>query len=325
MSAVLIHEELLKKDLYNLETIQDVLDSIHDIGKSINKASLFYAWMIGRFANNQRLKTKFNLSVEELAEQLGTSMQTLYRYRKVNQMLTEAQITVLADRGISINAVMEISTISRRHAEEAQMLLDAILDGSLDGTVKDLNEALVSLINQRQLPYNLLPGGEPPPPTEDDSDDTVESLSEETSKELRDPASSIAGSDDSDDEDDDMDTFSDSASGDASLNSRDAKAMLRTVRSSVTVIRRDLANIINNLEEQIARAEQAQSVILGDEKSSEEYDDMIQLMYTDLARAVSIMVGQACRGVEAGMITHPIEITSKVGELFDGRGLLVEA
>ena len=42
MSAVLIHEELLRKDLYNLETIEDVLDNIHDIGKSIKHTNSLY-------------------------------------------------------------------------------------------------------------------------------------------------------------------------------------------------------------------------------------------------------------------------------------------
>lgn len=318
MAAVLVHEELLKKDLYNLETIEDVLDSIHDIGKSINKASLFYAWMLGKFANSERLKTKFNLSVEELAEQLGISMQTLYRYRKVKQMLTEAQITVLAERGVSINAVLEISTISRRHQAEADHLLEALLDGNLNGTVKDVNDALVALINQRQLPYNMLPGGEPPPP-EDDDDETLEDTENAVGDDI-DPAEKLVGSDDEDEcEDED---FADM--GDPSLNKRDAKAMLRTVRSSLTVIRRDFANIINNLQEQLERVEQAQSVIIGDQESSDEYDMLLSDMYTDLVKLVPIVLQQTCKGVDAGLITQPIPVTYRVGELFDGQGLLLE-
>ena len=321
MAAVLVHEELLKKDLYNLETIEDVLDSIHDIGKSINKASLFYAWMLGKFANSERLKTKFNLSVEELAEQLGISMQTLYRYRKVKQMLTEAQITVLAERGVSINAVLEISTISRRHQAEADHLLEALLDGNLNGTVKDVNDALVALINQRQLPYNMLPGGEPPPPEEDE--ETLEDAEAE-SEESDDPAQRLIESDEEDYEDED-DAFADiSDKGDPSLNKRDAKAMLRTVRSSLTVIRRDFANIINNMQEQLERVEQAQSVIIGDPESSDEYDMLMTDLYTDLVKLVPIVLTQTCRGVEAGLITQPIAVDSRVGELFDGRGLLLE-
>jgi transcriptional regulator with XRE-family HTH domain len=318
MAAVLVHEELLKKDLYNLETIEDVLDSIHDIGKSINKASLFYAWMLGKFANSERLKTKFNLSVEELAEQLGISMQTLYRYRKVKQMLTEAQITVLAERGVSINAVLEISTISRRHQAEADHLLEALLDGNLNGTVKDVNDALVALINQRQLPYNMLPGGEPPPP-EDEDDETLEDTENAIGDDI-DPAEKLVGSDDEDEcEDED---FADM--GDPSLNKRDAKAMLRTVRSSLTVIRRDFANIINNLQEQLERVEQAQSVIIGDQESSDEYDMLLSDMYTDLVKLVPIVLQQSCKGVDAGLITQPIPVTYRVGELFDGQGLLLE-
>jgi transcriptional regulator with XRE-family HTH domain len=316
MAAVLVHEELLKKDLYNLETIEDVLDSIHDIGKSINKASLFYAWMLGKFANSERLKTKFELSVEELADRLGISMQTLYRYRKVKQMLTEAQITVLAERGVSINAVLEISTISRRHQDEANLLLDALLDGNLNGTVKDVNDALVSLINQRQLPYNMLPGGEPPPPEDDEEtlEDTESSIGDDAS-----PADRLLESDEEECDDED---FADMT--DPSLNKRDAKAMLRTVRSSLTVIRRDFANIINNMQEQLERVEQAQSVIIGDPESSDEYDMLLSDMYTDLVKLVPIVLQQTCKGVEAGLITQPIPVTYRVGELFDGQGLLVE-
>lgn len=316
MAAVLVHEELLKKDLYNLETIEDVLDSIHDIGKSINKASLFYAWMLGKFANSERLKTKFELSVEELADRLGISMQTLYRYRKVKQMLTEAQITVLAERGVSINAVLEISTISRRHQEEADLLLDALLDGNLNGTVKDVNDALVALINQRQLPYNMLPGGEPPPPEEDEEtlEDTESSVEDDVN-----PADRLLESDEDEVGDE---AFADI--GDPSLNKRDAKAMLRTVRSSLTVIRRDFANIINNMQEQLERVEQAQSVIIGDPESSDEYDMLLSDMYTDLVKLVPIVLQQTCKGVEAGLITQQIPVTYRVGELFDGQGLLVE-
>ena len=278
--------------------------------------------MIGRFANNQRLKTKFNLSVEELAEQMGTSMQTLYRYRKVHQMLTESQITVLADRGVSINAVLEISTISRRHADEAQLLLDALLDGSLEGTVKDLNDALVELINRRQLPYNMLPGGEPPPEEPAEGEETLEDITE-SAEDDSDPAQRIIEGD-GEDEDDDEDMFASPSAGDPSQNKRDAKAMLRTVRSSLGVIRRDFANIINNLEEQLVRVEQAQSVILGDQESSDEYDILVGDMYSDLVKVLPILINQACRGVEAGMITQPIVITSKVREAFDGQGLLLE-
>ena len=245
-------------------------------------------------------------------------MQTLYRYRKVKQMLTEAQITVLAERGVSINAVLEISTISRRHQEEADLLLDALLDGNLNGTVKDVNDALVALINQRQLPYNMLPGGEPPPPEEDEEtlEDTESSVEDDIN-----PADRLLESDEDEDEGGD-ESFADI--GDPSLNKRDAKAMLRTVRSSLTVIRRDFANIINNMQEQLERVEQAQSVIIGDPESSDEYDMLLSDMYTDLVKLVPIVLQQTCKGVDAGLITQQIPVTYRVGELFDGQGLLVE-
>lgn len=327
MSAVLIYEDLLHRDLYSLESIEDAIDSINDIGKNINKASLYYAWMVGRFADSDRLQTKFNSSMEDLAERLGVSKQTLYRYRKVKQMLTEAELTVLAERSVSINAIMEIATIGRHNATEAKQLMEGLLDGSLDITTKDVKEANVQLVNQRRLPYNMMPGGEPPPQAQSEED--TESLEDITSKvdaEDTDPAQSLL--DFGDDYDFEGSTPSEERgsvdSGDPSQNRRDAKAMLRAVRSSVTVIRRDFANIINNLEEQLIRVEQAQSVILGDQQCSDEYDVMLSDMYQDMCRVLPILLKQSCRGVESGMITRQIEAPAKLGELFDGKGLLVE-
>lgn len=320
-SDIICLNDILVRDLYSHSTIEGAIDELKDLAVNLNRSTLFFAWMVGKFADNRRLSTQYGItSRAKLAELLETSQHTISRYIEVYRMLTDSQVKQLGQMGVSINCVLEIATQRRNNKELGDEVLELVLSNQLS-TVKEIQGHCGNVIEQRSQPYNLLPGGEPPEPVVPFSD--IEDDMEEAAQVSTTPGQKIIDAEvvenDSDDDEDKTPT-----EDDRSQNKKDAQAMLRLARQSVTAIKRDFFNIARDLEEMINKLEDQHSVIIGDQESSDEYDEIVGAMYADMCRATKVIIEQLKRGVDSGYITQQIPMPQAGADAFQGRGLFCQ-
>ena len=101
--TILVYSDILNFDLSQCDTIEDVISNISFMFGSVNRASLYSAYVVGRLVDPVVLERKFGIkSISALAKMLGCSSNTLIRYRTVSEMLTPAQVEQLANRRVSI-------------------------------------------------------------------------------------------------------------------------------------------------------------------------------------------------------------------------------
>ena len=318
-SDIICLNDILVRDLYSHSTIEGAIDELKDLAVNLNRSTLFFAWMVGKFASNRRLSTQYGItSRAKLAELLETSQHTISRYIEVFNMLTDQQVKQLGQMGVSINCVLEIATQRRNNKELGDEVLELVLGNQLS-TVKEIQGHCGSVIEQRSQPYNLLPGGEPPEPTVPFSD--IEDDMDEASAAISTPGEKIIDAEIVAENDSDEASTKTDSNDEPSQNKRDAQAMLRLARQSVTAIKRDFFNIARDLEVMLDKLEDQQSVIIGDQESSNEYDDIVKAMYADMCRATIVIIEQLKRGVDAGYIERQIPMPQGGKDAFNGLGL----
>lgn len=321
-SDIIILSDIVKRDLYCHDNIDDAIAELMDIAANMNRSSLYFAWAVGKFAENRKLKTQYGIeSHAQLARLMGTSDMSITRYCSVYKLLTEEQLKQLGSMRISTSAVLEIATAqSNGYREEAKLLLDSVLNNEI-ATAAEIKGSFKAMLMEKTKQYNLLPGGEAP--VADDVEDTLEDDIDAAEFNSKSPADRIIDAEEiSDTEDDDEDSTEDASDG--SLNKKDAVMMLKTVRQTIAAMRRDMVQIWRDLPSEVASVMESQSVILGDQESSDEFDDMMSAVYLDMQEALKVLIEQAAKGAEYGYIQNQIRMPKEGRTAFCGCGLFME-
>ena len=108
-NSVLVFSDQLKLDLYRRDTVEAAVNELETLAYDLNKASIYYAWTVGKFIRNAKLKTQFHTNVDTVAKLMGTTRSTLYLYGTLFDMLTEGEVVKLSTMGCSANAVLALA------------------------------------------------------------------------------------------------------------------------------------------------------------------------------------------------------------------------
>ena len=322
-SDIIILSDIVKRDLYCHDNIDDAIAELMDIAANMNRSSLYFAWAVGKFAENRKLKTQYGIeSHAQLARLMGTSDMSITRYCSVYKLLTEEQLKQLGSMRISTSAVLEIATAqSNGYKDEAKLLLDSVLNNEIS-TAAEIKGSFKSMLMEKTKQYNLLPGGEAPA-----GDSTEGSLSEDIEEvefDSKSPADRIIDAEEVLDTEDKDVGDRDDAESDGSMNKQDAVMMLKTVRQTIVAMRRDMVQIWRDLPSEVASVMEAQSVILGDAAASDEFDDMMSAMYLDMREALTVLIEQTAKGAEYGYVQNQVKMPKEGRTAFCGCGLFME-
>lgn len=331
---MLIFDSLITTDYCKFDTAQDAVAAMFADAKKINKASLYYAWAVGKFIDGERFKQKYKITVSELADLMGTSEQTLYRYKVVANTLSKHELEKLAELGVSINAITYIASIEKDHREEAKLLMNSLLNGDVI-TKDDVSVEFANLLKSRTAPHNLLPCADKP---QDETMETVDEITDaiivsdsgdtpsdnilrDTSDYSEEEQEDSFDSESEDNGDDDSISINFESKDEDSQNVKDAKAMLRNIRNSLSTLRRDVVSIKENLKPQMDKIRSDYSVVLGDKNSTEACDEIIFDFYRELSISVNYIVQELMEGVKSGNIMNPVPVAEEAEHIFDGKCL----
>ena len=311
--TILVFDDMLEFDPAQCSSVKDARTKYTAMIGNLNRCSLYAAYAMGKFIyylyEDKRSKPFEVPTIEALADEFGVARRTVWRWRTIYDMLTPHQLRQLADRLVSINAVLEIAKY-RDKPEEAKRLLDALLSGELK-TQKDVEDAAVAKVLERVKPYNLYPAGAPKGVGDDDEDEydcqqlligesELEDEDEpeyEESKAAKAPTTSTKASksedyDDDEDDDDEEDT----------QNKRDIKVIMRNCCASIATINRELTAVMEHIVPQLDVLHDRAAVIMGDEAMFEEYNDALEGVYGNLVSVVEKLVPEVQRGLEHGLL-----------------------
>ena len=319
-TEIICPSDILQRDLFVYDNIDDAVDELRDLAVNLNRTKLFYAWMLGKFLSNRKLSTQFNVTMADMASKLGTTRNTLYHYCTVYKMLTESEVQQLGSMGVSVNLVLELAAIERGgHKEEAEKLMELVLAGQVQ-EVKQLQSQFSNIIAQQARPYNLLPGAEPP---EADGGVTASLASdaEEAQEAATTPGEKIIDVEEVYDDDDDAEDSPTAPDNVESQNKKDAAAMLRQARQTVVALRRELS--FPDLRSMLDVLEDQHSVILGDKECSDEFEQEMVALYTQMQNCIVLLIEQVIRAVNAGYLTSQIKMPQCGKDAFNGQGLFI--
>ena len=327
-SEIIVLSDIVKRDLYCHENIDDAIAELMDLAANLNRSNLYFAWTVGKFAENRKLKTQYGIENHaQLAKLMGTSDMSITRYCNVFKLLTEEQLRQFGNLRISTNAVLEIATAhSNGYKEEAKQLIDLVLSNEIS-TAVEIKSSFKQMLMEKSRPYNLLPGGEAPPVVEGE---TLEVDAQEAEESVVSPADTLVQRENLDeqpsavaDEDED-DSVEDTSDDSESLSKKDAVMMLKTVRQQIAAMRRDMVQIWRDLQAEVDSVIEAQSVILGDAASSAEFDELMSSVYLDMQEATKVLIEQLARGAEFGYVEHQVAMPKAGRRAFCGCGLFRE-
>lgn len=310
--TILVYSDILNFDLSQCDTIEDVISNISFMFGSVNRASLYSAYVVGRLVDPVVLERKFGIkSISALAKMLGCSSNTLIRYRTVSEMLTPSQVEQLANRRVSINAVLALSDSKKDHPEESEIVMDMLLTGGGDiKTESDVQKAIFDKIVEKVKPYNLLPGSEPE--VVEGQLLTCSTESEETAADQfieasHNPILDAEDPEDGEDEEDEGSTTSSSStsSDSGSLNEKDIKKLLKTMRTWIAAANRDLMHV-HDIGTKIDAILDNDSVILGDDDMHEEFVNLLEQLYENVITAAEALMPEVKRGLEYGYLRRGI-------------------
>lgn len=321
--AVLVYSDILNFDLAQCATIEDVLSNIHFMFGSVNRASLYSAYVVGKLVDPVVLKQRFGItSVSALARMLECSSNTLLRYRTVSEMLTPNQVEQLANRKVSINAVLKLAESRKDHPQESEAVMEMLLTGCEIKTESDVQRAIFEKVVEKVKPYNLLPGSEPEVleghllEAPADTETTVEQFEKAS-------ANPVLDAEEVGDEEDDYANPSKTPSGSSgdsdggSLNSKEIKTVLKTVRSWIAAAKRDVVGV-QDIGAKLDGILDNDSVILGDDDAHEEFAELLEQLYSNILSAAEAIIPEVKRGMEYGYINRGILLpeTADVETLF---------
>lgn len=318
-SEIIILSDILKRDLFQHETVEGAISELMDLAANINRSSLFFAWTVGKFARDRKLKTQYGIETQsQLAKLMQTSDMSISRYKAVNMLLTEEQLKQLSALRISTSAVLEIANAySAGYKEESKQLIDLVLSNQI-ATAAEIKGTFQGMLQEKSKPYNLLPGGEAPAEEAGTLGEDIEAADADSKS----PAERLV-SEASDVEDEEGDQDGEASQPD-SQNKRDAVMMLRTVRQDIAAARRDMTQIWRDLPAEIDKVIEAQGVILGDTESSDTLNELMGELYDDMQRAVVTLIEQLARGAEFGYVPHQLKMPEKGRNAFCGCGLFAQ-
>jgi hypothetical protein len=250
---------------------------------------------------------------------------SISRYCSVSRLLTAEQLKKLSSLRISTSAVLEIArAYSEGYKEESKLLMDAVLSNEIS-TAGEIRGSFRAMLMEKNKPYNLLPGGEAPEGSEDLSSTLDEDL-EEAEESTQTPADKLLKSDAKviDVEEIEEDDDDGSSKDDGSLNKKDAVMMLKNVRQTIAAMRRDMVQIWRDLQAEVESVMESQGVILGDQESSDEFDELMSAAYQDMQEALKVLIEQMAKGAEYGYVTNQVKMPKAGKDAFCGCGLFVE-
>jgi hypothetical protein len=327
--AVLVYSDILNFDLSQCSTIEEVLSNINFMFGAVNRASLYSAYVVGKLVDPVVLKQRFGVpSVSALARLLDCSSNTLLRYRTVSEMLTPNQVEQLANRKVSINAVLKLAECKKDHPAESEAVMDLLLTGCEIKTESDVQRAILDKVIEKVRSYNLLPGSEPGAEegklleTPESDPPAIEQFNEASHNPILD-AEDLG--EDFEDEDDEPKSSSPSStsskeptdSDGGSLNLKEIKLILRTVRSWIAAAKRDVVGV-QDIGDKLDAILEKDAVILGDEESHEELADLMEQLYANILSASEALIPEVMRGIAYGYLKRGILLpqTADVETLF---------
>ena len=316
-SEVMVLSDIIDRDLYVYESGDEAIEEIKEMMANTNRCILFNMWTIGKFVTSRKLSAQYGMTIQDVAEAIGSHVKTIRRYKTIYNHITADQLKRLALLKVSGNAVLAYAEIADKDPETAPQLLECMMNGDLPFT-KDVDEAYTQALIERNRSYNLLPGGEPPQAPElfgDIDDDLAEAEKASTN-----PADSIIDVTEVEGEYEDYDS-SDKEEEEESQYSADAKRLLSKAKPIIAALRRDFKNISEDMSEQYAKLEEIHSVVMGNKKVSDEFEDLVVESYQELARAAAAALQQLHAGFAAGYINQPTDIDRTAAEVV-GNGIV---
>ena len=257
------------------------------IARATNRVGLTAAWLVGAMVDIPRLRDRFRIkSMRDLSQFLHVSETTLSRYRAVNQLLTPAMLRKLADNGVSVNAVKLVVDTSKGNAQQARAVLEALVNGDVV-TVKQCNAMLAEELSSKcGKAAAMLPMAE----SCETEDERAELLTPEVVDDGKTPAERLVEASRAEpidtevaDDDEPPDQQEDSQ------NKRDIMLLFRTVKTSMTPLRRNIHDVTDNLVEQLQKLYDKENVLFGDPDVTAEYTDLVDATAQD----VQLMVERA--------------------------------
>lgn len=333
--TVLPYEQLKNFQFFDCDTIEEVVDATEMMLRHVSRSSLLFAYKVGSLANPARLKSKFGITLGQLAEMLGVSTTTLRRYRAMNELVTLEQLEMLVEHRVSINAVLLVASTMDHSPDIARNVFDALCRGETV-TVKDVQANIAQELKSRLLLYNNYPGGLPneqqqtlleqyadevkalPAPEETVTAELVESIELAEDKtpeeklidaEIEDPDS------DEFDEEDEVEVEQKASDAQKAQSLKEAEAFYKLVHTALLPLRRNLHDVSENLIAQLEKSEEHEGVILGAEEVHDKYrTDMLDLA-RDCQSALEALIKAQLWFKRGGYVERAVECPD--GQTFD--------
>lgn len=318
--TVLVFDDCLAFDPFSCDSLEDVRSRYGAMLGGLNRYALYTAYSLGKLIDEKKLEDHFNVkSIKELADYLGYSTMTLRRYRTVYDLLTEHQVRRLACQAVSINAIVKLAEIREEDPDQAAKLLDALMCGELR-TEKDLNQEYVRVISDRMQPKNLLPGGDPDTVTAPssavliDDPEVIDSPAEAVASTREEP---VTDNDDIEDAEE-VTHVQLNAVEDDSQNKRDIRNLMRSCRSELAPVRRDLISVQEDIPEQLRVILGREDVIIGDSEAHAEYTKILKEFFDLCQGAVEKLVPLIEEGLNRGLLGRPCVLpeSASIDKLF---------
>lgn len=274
-------------DWFSLRDADELLQHYQALAKATNRVGLTAAWLVGAMVDIPRLRDRFRIkSMKDLSQFLRVSETTLNRYRAVNQLLTPAMLRKLADNGVSVNAVKLVVDTSRGNEQQARAVLDALVNGDIV-TVKQCNAMLAEELSSKcGKAAAMLPMAE----SCESADERAELLTPEVVDDGRTPAEKLIDAEKQEPVDTEVESDdSEETMQEDSQNKRDIMLLFRTVKTSLTPLRRNVHDVTDNLVEQLQRLYDKENVLFGDPDVTTEYTDLVD----STAQDVQLMIERA--------------------------------
>ena len=309
-TTVLSFNDYLNFKPFDCNSVEELLDCFNAMLLNINRSSLYFAFNVGKLCDPARLKDRFGIqSMTELATMLQCTPTTLGRYKKIFKTLTPREVEQLANRGVSVNAVLSVSEIADKDQEMSKLLIEGLVTGDLT-TCKEVDARKTALLEQRlraSSHYLENAAGTYADEIPEDLDTTIPQ-EEKADTSL---ADNIVKEHDSGNSDND-DYEDHSCQEEASQHMRDMQNVMKLVRSSTAAVRRNLRDIADNYQEQLNVVFDKADVLCGDDVMYDAYNELIEELLGDTLDASVTLLRILSEFKRQGRIEHGIPVPEGV-------------
>lgn len=288
-STVVSFNDYLNFKPFDCRSVDELLDCFNAMLLNINRSSLYFAFNVGKLCDKARLKDRFGIeSMTELADLLHCTPTTLGRYKKIFNTLTPRDVEQLANRGVSVNAVLSVADIADKDQEMRKLLLEGLITGDLT-TCKEVDARKTALLEQRLRASERYLENAAGTYVEDES--IPEDLNvQPTSEESTDEGATLADNIVRDAQDSVEAEYVDTRVEEASQNMRDMQNVMKLVRASTASVRRNLRDIADNYQEQLAVVFDKADVLCGNDQMYDAYNELIEELVADTMDAANRLV-----------------------------------